>query len=203
MGLTNINKNFDVNQNFWEINTQLKIMSPFSKLYERDKSKGKLTSSKEMWVIFFLCDPDEEANKFAMLLKDNCLALLKETFYPEFNETDELIVECLNQYPELCMSKIEKMFYLERKQMEDRNFLINSTKYTLDDYERNEKGDVIFIAGKPMVKKGTQSQLDKMKLDTVKIFEQYEIIESKFKKAKTESRLKGGRAESAIERGLL
>ena len=203
MGLTNINKNFDVDQNFWEINTQLKIMSPFNKLYERDKSKGKLTSSKEMWVIFFLCDPDEEANKFATIPVKSRREMLSKTFFEIDDDDDEVIKECLKEYPNLCLSKLEKLFYEEQKSMEDRHNIIVNTAYTLDDTEKDAKGNTIFVSGKPMVKKGTATTLDKMRLDSLKIYQNYKEIEKIFLDEKNSSRVFGGREESAMERGLI
>ena len=52
------------NKNFWEVNPQLVYIPPFSELYNKDKSKNKEKSSKNMWCIFFMSDPDEDKNKF-------------------------------------------------------------------------------------------------------------------------------------------
>jgi hypothetical protein len=43
---------FNINHNFWELNPQIIYINPFRKLYERDKSKDKLISSKEMWCVW-------------------------------------------------------------------------------------------------------------------------------------------------------
>jgi hypothetical protein len=202
MALTSINKNFEMNQNFWTINPQLKIMSPFNQLYNRDKTKDKSTSSKEMWVIFFLCDPDEEANKFATIPVKSRKEMLSKTFF-EIDDNDEVIKECLKEYPNLCLSKLEKLFYEEQKSMEDRHNIIVNTSYTLDDTEKDSKGNTIFVAGKPMVKKGTATTLDKMRLDSLKIYQNYKEIEKIFLDEKNSSRVFGGREESAMERGLI
>ena len=48
--------------NFWEVNPQFKIYYPFHLLYDKDKSKDKDFSSRQMWTVFFMCDPDEHDN---------------------------------------------------------------------------------------------------------------------------------------------
>ena len=106
MSFTNIRKDFDPKQNFWDINPQLTMYKPFSKLYKRDKSKNKEQSSKEMWTIMFLSDPDDMVNKFARIPYNERLEMLKEEYYPEFDEEDEDIAECLEKYPMECLTAV-------------------------------------------------------------------------------------------------
>jgi hypothetical protein len=54
-------KDFNIDLNFWKINPQLIIV--FDDLYEKDKSKDKITSSKIMWAIAMLYDPSDK-NQF-------------------------------------------------------------------------------------------------------------------------------------------
>ena len=62
--------NFNPDENFWELNQQLRFYSPYSKLYNRDKSKNKKTSSLEMWCITFMCHPDQDVNIFYRMNPD-------------------------------------------------------------------------------------------------------------------------------------
>lgn len=201
MSFTNIKKDFDPNQNFWEINPQLTMYKPFSRLYKRDKSKNREISSKEMWMIMFLCDPDDSVNKFARIPYSERLAMLKEEYYEDFNEEDEDIAECLDKYPAECLSAVERAFKEEVDSLVKRARFIKNSEYTFDDVERDHNGNVIFISGKPMVRKGTATDLDRMRANTKKIYEQYEEVENSFIKERNEARVVGGRKESLSERG--
>ena len=80
-GLVNISPDFtNEKYNFWNDNMQLSIMKPFSNLYHRDDSENKTVSSKEMVVIFFMCDPDAEKNKFYRMPTAKRLDMLKDTY---------------------------------------------------------------------------------------------------------------------------
>ena len=201
MSFTNIKKDFDPKQNFWDINPQLTMYKPFSKLYKRDKSKNKEQSSKEMWTIMFLSDPDDMVNKFARMPYNERLEMLKEEYYPEFDEEDEDIAECLEKYPMECLTAVERAFKEEVDSLVKRVKFIKNSEYTFDDVERDHNGNVIFISGKPMVRKGTATDLDRMRANTKKIYDQYEEVENAFIKERNEARVVGGRKESLSERG--
>lgn len=200
--LTNLNKNLDVladDFNFWQLNPQLTLMKPFSELYSRDVSKGKVVSSKEMSVVFFMCEVDDEVNKFARIPKQDRVEMLKETFYSDFNLEDPLIEKCIEQYPLLAMSAIEKALKEEVESMVQRARFIEETQrtnYTLD--------DLVPIGNNRWInKKGTATQLDAMRKNTPAIYKNYEKLEEQFLEYKKSSRVKGGRKESLAERGVL
>jgi hypothetical protein len=44
--------------NFWDIHPELKIIEEFNKIYSKDKSKKKETSSRIMWAIDFAYNPE-------------------------------------------------------------------------------------------------------------------------------------------------
>ena len=52
--------NFDTESNFWKINPQLVFPKEFSNLRGKDKSRDKKISSKIMWGIALLLDPDSK-----------------------------------------------------------------------------------------------------------------------------------------------
>ena len=79
---------------------------------------------------------------------------------------------------------------LENK-VTDRARFIKGTKYSLDFFDEE--------TGKP--KKGTADQLDKMLLNTSKIYDQFEVIRSKISKETSKGHLRGGATESASETG--
>ena len=202
MSFTNIRKDFDPNQNFWDINPQLTMYSPFSKLYKRDKSKDKFKSSKEMWMIMFLCDPDDMVNKFARIPYLERMEMLKEEYYADFDETDEIVAECLDKYPFECLSAVERAFKEEIESLVDRARFIKTAKYTFDEVEKDMNGNPMYTKlGNPIIKKGTATDLDRMRANTKKIYDQYEEVENAFIKERNEARVVGGRKESLSERG--
>lgn len=196
--LTNIKKEYTPDKNFWELNPQLIIMQPFSKLYNRDKSKDKENSSKEMWSIFFCCEPDEEINKFYRIPLLERQKMLKETLVPKIDWEEDLdIIECLNKYPIICLSAIERALKEEIDNMVAWSEFIRreSRELTLDKTQ--------IVNGKAIIIKGNAAQVANLKAKTPKLYEQYEKLEEKFIKQKTEARLRGGRKKSKREKGEL
>ena len=177
----------------------MSLMKPFSKLYQKDTSKGKTESSKQISFIFFLCEVDDEVNKFARIPYEERIEMLKETFYADFDQEDETIKECLEQYPVLAMSAIERALKEEIDSMVQRAKFIDKTQrenYTLD--------ELIPIGNNRWInKKGTATQLDAMRKNTPAIYKNYEKLEDQFLEFKKSSRVKGGRKESLAERGVL
>lgn len=184
MSLVKIKKDFSPDSNFWEQNPQLAYMAPFSKLYQKDKGKEKDRSSKQMWVIFFMCDPDEDKNKFYRIGYDTRLAMLKETYFAGFNEADELIQECMAAYPERCLTAVEKSL---KQEIDSMSALVNYI--TTIDYESISLDDI--------------KKLVAIRAQTPKVMDNYEKLQAKFMKEKVETRLRGGRKESKSEKKLL
>lgn len=186
-GFVRINKTFSIDQNFWELNPQLVILPPFNKLY---KIKD---SSKIMWCIFFMCDPDEDENKLYRLQEEKRKETIEGNYY-KVNWEDPLIKECLEAYPFECMSSIERALKDEKDSLVRRANLFRTTELTLDKTK--------IIDGKSVVIKGTAIQLDTMRAKTLKIYEEFEKVEAKFKEQKAEeARVYGGRKETASEKG--
>lgn len=204
-GLVNIAPDFTRdNYNFWNDNMQLSLMKPFSDLYSRDETKDKIKSSKDMVVIFFMCDPDPEKNKFYRIQPDQRLEMLKDTYHPDFDQEDEVIKECLERYPYLCMTAIKRALKEEIDTMVDRANTLRNSPYTLDYYLLDEEGEyVLSNSGAPIKMTGTAAQLDSLRSKTSKLMLDYEAIEQKFIKEKTESRIKGGRRRNKSEKKLL
>lgn len=195
MSLVNINKNFSLDTNFWHNNPQLTIMNPFSELYRSDNSEDKDISSKQMFCIIFMSDPDPEINKFFRIPYDERLTMLRNDFLESFNPDDDITSRCLEQYPTLFMGAVERALKEEIETMQDRVKLFKNTPYSLDVTDTDDRG-------KPFLRKGTATQLDNMRAKTPKIFENYEKLEAKFLKSKMESRLYGGRKKSKSEQKL-
>lgn len=188
-------------ENVWEVNKQLRFFPNYSELYKKDKSKDKHKSSNEVWCIVFMEDPDPE-NLYYRLSPEDRLEAVKE-FNKDFDPEEELTKILLERYSFDILDSVERSFKSEVDSLVERAKLIRETKYTLEDYERDVKGNIIYVAGKPMKKPGTASELDKMRASTLKIYEQYEQVKQLFDKNKGETRIYGGRKESLSERGFI
>lgn len=182
-GITNIQKDFSPNLNFWELNPQLAYIDPFTQLYVRDKSKNKVISSKEAWCILWLSDPDEDVNKFYRLhtvSKETVIDACRN-FYPDFDPEDEIIAKCLEQYPFLCLSADERAYKDQKDQ------LIKISKY-LNTYE---------------VDLSTLKEVIELKAKMPKIYQDFEKIDKQFQKTKLDQRIHGNRRATARESGNL
>jgi len=168
-------------KNFWEVNPQLVYMQPFSVLYNEDESEDKDASGKTMWCIYFMSDPDEEENKFYRIPTKERLEMLKDTFHSDFDETEETVKACLDAYADICLTAVERALKNEKEALTKRAAFLVSAPY---DFE-------------------TMKDLDNAFSKTSKIYENFEKIEERFLKHKTQSRIKGGRKESASEKGLI
>ena len=76
--------------------------------------------------------------------------------------------------------------------MRERQKFIDKTEYTLDYLDDN---------GRPQ--KGTATQLDKMMVDSDKIYERHEKLKALYEKSEEDGHVFGGRTESASEQGLI
>ena len=67
---------FNPDLNFWELNPELKYPEEFAKIYEADKSKKKVDSSKIMNAIYLLLHKDSryydlpEKERRTLIIKD-------------------------------------------------------------------------------------------------------------------------------------
>jgi len=195
--MVKINKGFDVKNphNFWELNPQLTIFPPFNKLYNRDKAEDKTISSKEMWCVFFMSDPDEEENLFYRIAYDERKKVLIETFH-NIDWEDDIIQQCMDSYEMDCLSSIERELKMEIDSLRERSKLIRDTEYTLDGFEE--------INGKFIKILGTAKQLDTMRAATPKLLENYDKLKQKFLNSKSkDGKVYGGRNETDTEKGLI
>jgi len=184
--------------NFWKLNPQLQFIKPFDKLYNIDDSLNKQESSKTMWCIVFMSDPDEETNKFFRIPHLERYEMLKETFHSLFNLEEEYTKSCYEAYPEMCLTSPQRALKDEKEMLTKRANFIKEQEYTLDSYEL-----ATGPGGRPVkiVIPGTAKQLDTMHKATKSIMDNFKIIESEFFAEKSKAQLKGDRQESKSEKG--
>lgn len=184
-GLINVSPRFlESKYNFWDDNMQLAIIKPFSDIYDRDNDPSKIKSSKEMVVIYFMCDPDPEENKFYRIPFKARLEMLKETFYADFNENDAIIKKCMDTYPHLALSAVKRALKEEIDSMVDRGLRIRNFNYEDASLEEIMK-------------------MDKIRGMTLNLAKNYEQLENIFLKDRGNERVKGGRKENKAEKKLL
>lgn len=181
-GFVNITKSMNGDDNFWELNPHVIYVAPFADLYTRDKTKDKIESSKHMWCVVWMVDPDEEVNKYYRLPKDQLIDTLL-SYNKLFDPTDPDIEDCITSYPHLCMSADELAYKDQKDQlMEIRDFLTSQT-ITIDT---------------PLE---TVEKIIKLKGLLSKVYQEFEKIEKSFIKTKTATRVFGQRSLNARERG--
>lgn len=177
----NIKKTFDPTINYWELNPHLVYLKPYSVLYNEDKSKNKEESSKTMWCVTWMIDPDEDTNKYFRLPEDQRIEVCKE-FQPLFDYNSDLIQEICIAYPEDCLTIIERSLRDTKEFIRKRDKFIKSQPYDFT----------------------TMKELDDAAGKSIKILQDYEKIEKQFLEERAKGiRIKGGRQQTAREAGRI
>lgn len=188
-----ISRLWNINENYWLLHPQMKTIKLFGQLHDNDKSKGKVESSKLMWGIALYCDPhDQNPWKNINYLDKQTLIATDYLKIPKFDWENENVVALLECYEKHCLTIAEKELIRLEEKLTQRGDFIKAAKYSLDEYEDNGEGKV-------KLKKGTATQLDKMMVDTTKIYEQLDIIKTMMSK-ETSGANKGGSKQSASEK---
>lgn len=190
--MTTIVRTFETQENFWQINPSFLTIKKFKEFYNSDKTKEKAKSSQVMWAIAFLIDPHTD-NPWKNLANEDKRNLIYTDYYKiNWDDYEELIDEYYNR----CLTPAERNLFDIIEKMNERAKFIKNTEYSLDQYEEMD--------GKTKLVKGTAVQLDKMVVDTKKIYEQLDQIQQMVNKENTDNgKTKGGMQESAAEKGLL
>jgi len=193
--MTSITRTFNTDEIFWETNPSFLTISKFEHFYNLDKSKGKKKSSQIMWAIAFLLDPHPD-NVWKNLNESDKKMLIVDDYLKDDKFKWDEYQDLINEYYNRVLTLAQKDFYELQEKMTERKEFIKNTPYSLDSMEE--------IDGKMRIVKGTAAQLDKMVVDTAKLYEQLELVKQKLEKeAAQDGETKGGMQESATEKGLL
>lgn len=179
-GFININKSLSGNENFWHLNSHMIYVEPFSDLYNQDKSKNKEESSKVMWCITWMEDPDEEVNKYYRIPKDERL-LICQKYHKDYDPEHPLIKECLEKYPHLCLDADQLAYKLQKDQLIEISQFLSRQEITLD----------------------TVKDIIDLKARMPKIYQDFDKVSKLFEKNKADQRIFGGRKQTARERNLI
>lgn len=194
--------NINIEDDFWELNPQLKYYPVFKELYDGDKSKGKKNSSKTMWCVWMLSDPHPD-NKTFHRTPDEKKEIIN-AYYPKFpwNKAPELDIA----YSKYCVSRAKRDFIQTMETLTKRKEFLTNAEYHLEmplmDPEtatpiRDNRGNVVMM-------KETVTKLDTMHKNTLSISEKYEKAERIFTDELTDnSRILGGRDKTLRETGGL
>lgn len=172
---------FDPSQNFWELNPQFRYHKPYSKLYDRDESKNKETSSKEMWCVVFMGHPDDEINIYYKMSPNERMEMLKDTLAPNIEWDDPELKECVDSFPEDCLSSEEKSLKIELDALRKRAIYLRDTPINND----------------------TARTYNMIQKDSGKVYDNYEKVKEKFLRKKAQVKAKGGRDLTKSEKGEL
>lgn len=192
---------FDIGKNFWDENYQVSLLDPFKKLYERDTSKDKSISSKEMWSLWLYLDPSVDNKLYRQPDHQKKSAIM--SYFPEFNFKDPVIAECILAYPDSCMSEAKRAYDREIRGLRKFTEMIDEMmgqELTIDTYVtvRNNRG-----TEQEKLIKGTAKQVLELKEKAVKLFAQYEKVQSIFNEEEAQVILYGGGELSLVEEGGL
>jgi len=181
----------DTDLNFWEVNPNFKSIREFKEFRRLDKSKDKGKSSRIMWAIA-LCKDKHIENTWRNEDDEDKLPLLAEDVIKDKDFDWDTVEDLMYIYETRVLTKPERDLVQFEKKMRERQKFIDSTKYTLDSFDDN---------GKPL--KGTATQLDKMLVDSDKIYKRHEELKAIYEKSEEDGHVFGGRTESASEQGLI
>lgn len=167
--------------NFWELNPHMIYVEPFFSMYNADKTKDKSKSSKDMWCIIWMVDPDEDVNRYYRITDPDERLSICKNFNPDFDENHPLILDALEKYPFLCMDAVERSYKLDKDQL-----IQIST----------------FLSKQPITLENAKEIID-LKAKLPKIYQDFDKLDKMFQKNKSEQRVLGGRKQTARERGLI
>jgi hypothetical protein len=185
--------NWNTDENFWELHPIMKTIKIFGNLYKSDKSRNKNNSSMLMWAMALLLDPNKE-NIYRNLNIEDRKQLIKEDFLKDkdFNWEHKTILELVETYENFCLTVAEKELVRFEEKLYQRGRFLEEADYTFDTY--SEEGKLL---------KGTADQLDKMMINTGKLYEHLAKIKDSIAEAEASGNLRGGEVESASEKGAI
>lgn len=187
---------FNTDEVFWTVNPQFKNIQPFKSLHNSDKSRNKANSSKVMWYIAQLCDPSPK-NLFRNLSYDERLEVVSKDFMEDgdyFDKNKDKLEPMISTYNKLIITPAMKALQELNEKLLERAQFIRDTEYTVDSYEMDDRG-------KPILIRGTATQLDSMMKNTKSIYDMYHLILKSLAEEDEDAQTKGGRQLSLSDTG--
>lgn len=194
MATVRIDKSFTPEADFWTMNPWFRLIPQYKNLYDTDG--GDTESSMYGWCSIFYSDPDEEINPFYAMSPEHRSGMLKETYFPDFDDLNPFFLECCEVYPTLLTLAEQELVDKKEAIMRKRQF-IKSTPITLDQTVLDD------MTGKMITKKGTATQLTQLEKSLSADMKDLAVLEELFAKQKAQGEVFGGRQETLGEKGLI
>ena len=175
MGLGILNS-FDTKDNFWKVNKQLVIPEEFESFRYNDRSKDKDESSKIMWAIALLLDPD---SRFKRLKLQDRKSLIAKDFLKNEKFTWDKYRDIILLYEKLILTPAQRQLMIWEQKLDEKTELMSVTTYDLDNAEI----------------------LEKLLSSNSKLFGELERIKEQLEREEDGGVVKGGSQESATEKG--
>ena len=169
---------FNTTANFWKNNPQL--VAIFDDVYEKDTSKNKEASSKIMWAIALLLDPNEN-NSYRNMNYEDKLKILSENYIKEKSFNWVKYDDIIERYKKYVLTKTEYALHVMERKLEERLRLLNDTPITLDNADL----------------------LDKLQLNMVKIKTEIKNLTKLLKDEDSNVKNKGDKKVGLLDSGLL
>ncbi|GIU70127.1 MAG: hypothetical protein KatS3mg002_1363 [Candidatus Woesearchaeota archaeon] len=164
---------FNIDSNFWELNPHFKYLTEFKELYEKDKSKNKEFSSKQLWAIALYVDINSPFRRMAPEIRK------KEILnYLTNKHKWEDLEPYFQKYEQVCLTEKQQLFKSWGDKLRAREKFIRDTEY----------------------KASTFKMLDQMMADTKKMWDNYKQVEAEMIEEARQEIIRGGRKKSKSER---
>ena len=184
---------FDIRVDFWKSNFELSLVGSFKTAYEK---LGKSKSSKLMWSVYMFTDPSPENKIFKMGYEMKISAI--HSYNKNFDPTDELTAKCIEDYNYVLLSPAARTFKQELESLKDREFILNKITESLKNLAAENP---LSLADKEI--QSLMDKTDKMRGNSMKIYDNYEKIKKIFDEESGVARLHGGGSENIFEKGGL
>lgn len=186
---------YDTTSNFWELNPKFKTLDVFKDLYTKDKSRGKNKSSKDMWMI---CSFFEDESPYCTLEEDpedkngQCRVMSRDLMGDDnwWYENEERLWEAKERYELFCETPASRSMKRWEKKIIERDKVLAETEYQVG--VTGDKGTLIG---------SNVAVLDKMLVDTSKIWDQYFKILELLDKENNNGGIRGEGQESLSDTG--
>lgn len=175
---TGILNNFETNNNFWKVNKQLSIPEEFETFRYNDRSRDKEESSKIMWAIALLLDPDSKYKRLKLQDKKTLIA-------KDFLKNDKFdwgkYKHIMDFYEKLMLTPAQRQLMIWEQKLDEKTQFMADTVYDAENAEL----------------------LEKLLGSNSKLFAELERIKEQLEREDEGGITKGDFEESAVEKGLV
>lgn len=182
-------------------NPHLKHIEPFKTLYDRDKTDDKRRASNEFYAMFVMCSPDESVNKWIKLPEEERKEVVKKNIKIDWE--DKTFKECLEIYPQLCMTIAEKTLKGIHDKLIERDKFLKESPYTMDYYMKDVNGVYVSRGNSFVLSSLPPKEIDVMIKNSVPLYKELSEAQKLFNIDKDNFSIKGQRRVTDTEDGTL